>query len=46
MIHKCPICRYQPVREEEEYFYCPDCGWELELLEEIDEMLTKQVVNS
>lgn len=46
MIHKCPICRYQPVKGEEENFYCPDCGWELEPLEEMDESLTKQIINS
>ena len=31
MIHKCPVCRYQPIvvfKEEESY--CPECGWNSE----------------
>lgn len=31
MIHKCPICRYQPVELKESEWFCPECGWESEV---------------
>ena len=30
MIHKCPVCRYQPVGRKEMDWYCPECGWQEE----------------
>jgi len=31
MIHKCPVCRHQPIagRKDDE-LYCPECGWKSE----------------
>ncbi|MFW6121448.1 MAG: hypothetical protein ACOC80_11195 [Petrotogales bacterium] len=30
MIHKCPICRYQPVGKKDMEWFCPECGWKEE----------------
>jgi hypothetical protein len=31
MLHKCPICRHQPIEGwKDNEFYCPECGWESE----------------
>ena len=30
MIHKCPMCRFQPLTGWEEDIHCPECGWNSE----------------
>jgi hypothetical protein len=31
MIHKCPMCRHQPIIGiKEDDFLCPECGWKSE----------------
>ncbi len=30
MIHKCPVCRYQPIMAIKEESFCPECGWNSE----------------
>ena len=32
MIHKCPICRHQPITElKNEELLCPECGWKADI---------------
>ncbi len=40
MIHKCPICRHQPVGYRDSEWYCPECGWE----SETSKMVVEQTV--
>ena len=31
MVHKCPVCRHQPIIGwRENQLYCPECGWRSE----------------
>ncbi len=40
MIHKCPMCRYQPVGWIDNEYYCPECGWESEK----SKMVVEQII--